>query len=974
MLQHKHKLLTLISILLGSLLLVISVGASAGSESWEQELAVLLNDFVYGGTSVNLEAARRLEELGQDGAAVLVQIAQNPDYSKPIRLQAIRSLGRIGQSAVPGLVGLLNDPDSELRESVLSAIERIGQAAAASVPYLIEALADDVADVRAGAAAALGRIGAAARDALPYLAVAKADHEWSVAWAASQAINRIDRNYELNDSIPVLLSILENEQEPLYRRFAVLNLLGDLNADSPQTNELLSAAHASWASPFNQRKFELAMQGIKYWEPRYDQNLALVADSENKLHPIRESAWLAQLYFQTGTNINRANELLRSVFAAQAASGYRRGNFKWNYEDSGVEDQNAVTFILPSILYIYRYHYDQLEADLKEQIGVVLDRGHQAVLDLEHHIPVWYANVYLEMISCLVQLGDEDTALKWTNKYFDFTKKYGINEYAPWGYVGVQLAGLQGAYEYAQHPDLKQKLVELLELHWFDTAHQMHPQTLMFSPASSRAKGSSGLKVNDTARTLFYLYFNVGSAQAISQPRVELILTDYQPPEAVRKIIRDKLAGTDLEYQAKYGRVDAHVYQTAEYSLATQSGRRSSLGVINTSKTLLSSEEHETSIQLVIANGGDYQGSIFKVNDQRGDFDRHWITSVQKGSKAVVSYNFDPRGAVREQIYSYAVLGLITSIDELQINGRTWMQEDEALSSADVIALKIGNTYVGLRFLETDVIRINNHPRVSGERPILLKREGNEVVLYNYLAYDRSSMAFSEQDRRLGYVIKLAADSEFTSLSSFSDYLAGIKISQEVEGSIHQVSVEIDGDHLYLKEDLATNIILSRSVNGEEYDNRFLLKSKYVAYAQEEAVHISDKQYIPVALSDLVLMHPLLLQKGELGEALVAELPNRGSGQYAVNLGSTGLWRVWFRVRWSSEDAVGFDLRFNTDNVGFSREQITSDTIGDLHWICSNDYLLHQGTHVLTISRLAAGGEISEILITNDLDYVPGVD
>lgn len=945
----------------------------ARSKSLDWDLEQLLYDFVADDANLSSAAARQLEQLGQESIRVFALVAQNQDYAKHIRLQAIRSLGRIGGQAASCLVELLDDPESAIRVSVITAIERLGATAFESTPNLIDALSDDVADVRAAAASALGKIGQAAKDAVPYLAIAKQDHVWSVAWAATQAINRIDGNYNIEDAIPSFLAIVQDKHEPLYRRFAVLSLLDGLTTNYPEVFDTLNTAYATWASPFNQRKFAIIMEGIKFWEPRYDHNLALVASNDRKIHPIRESAWLAQLYFQSGTNIFRANQLIRSVIKAQALNGYRSGNFKWNYEDNGVEDQNAVTFILPSLLYIYSQHYHQLEPDLQDQIEVVLERGHQAILDLEKHIPVWYANVYLEMISCLIKLGDEDTALRWTNIFYNFTKQYGINEYASWGYVGVQLAGLQGAYENARTSELKRMLSELLDLHWFDVVHQMHPSTLMFSPASSRAKGSSGLKVNDTAKTLFYLYFGIGNAEAIEQPRVELLLTDYQPSDSVQAIIDAKLAGKEMEYQAKYGRVDAHVYQTSEYSLATQSGRRSSLGVINTSKTLLSSEEHETSIQLLVENDGDYQGSIFKVNDQRGDFDRHWITSVQKDNKAIVSYNFDPKGSVRNQIYSYAILGLITSIDEIQINGSTWNQVDTALSCQDVVALRINETYIGIRFLDTDVISIKNHSVVSVDKPILLAREGKEVVLYNYLAYDRSNMTFSQQDRRLGYVIKMASGEDFTSLSSFSHYLAALVITQKLDGSIHRVTAEIDGVQLYIEEDLARNIMLTRSVNEKEYDTSYLLKSSYVSYSIEHSLadqivdetgslsfpkysSACNKHYISLNLSDMVT-------------TLVS---NRRSSMYGVNLGSTDLWRVWFRVEWTSKDTNSMDLRLNTDNVGFVRECITSDVIGSKHWVSSSDYLLHQGTHVITISRLAAGAVISEIMITNDLDFIPG--
>jgi len=846
------------------LVFVLSVPAAAESD----QIKDLIARFTADDPEVSSSAAKELEALGDQAIAYLVGVAKDTAASDSTRLRAIRSLRRIGANAVPGLMELVCTPEASVRRAAVVALGELGPSAAAAVPVLTDALTDDAPEVREAAASSLGRMGEAARPALPYLAIAKGDHDWRVAWAATQAIRRIDPQYDVAESIPELLKVVEDERGPLYRRFAVLRLLEDLSngagpsetlttaqlpktalmpkaADTPKIGDSLSVdgraideavgqaiakATATWASPFQRRKFAVIQQGITHFQARFDDQLNLVRKADFSGHEIRESAWLAVLYFQSGLNIGRANALVRAVLETQAVSGYRYGNFKWNYEDSGIEDQNAVTFILPSLIYIFQNHSDQLEEELRADVAAALERGHKAVLELEKHIPVWYANVYLQMIACLVGLGDEEKALEWTRIFYDFTREYGINEYAAWGYIGVQLAGLQSAYERARNPELRRMLAELLELHWFDLVHQMHIPTLMLSPTSSRAKGSSGLKVLDAVRTLYYLYFGIGGVSEIDQPRVELLLTDYQPPEAVARFVEAKQSMESLEYQAKYGRVDAHIYQTTEFSLATQSGRRSAMGVLDTSKTLLSSEEHETSVQICVQNDGAYKGIVFKVSDVKANFDRHSVTSVQSGAQAIISYNFDPKWSIAESIYSYAILGLTGSIDELQINGVPWDFRPTALAASDSLAYRIGDTYVGIRFLTTDVIKILNHPVISAEKPILLARDGDEVVLRSYLAYDPSGIAFSQENRRLGYVIRLATPDEYPSLTAYSSAMSGIQIEQLLAGSVHSVAALIGDVELYLQEDLASNTVLAREMNGSESHRQYLLRSPYVCY------------------------------------------------------------------------------------------------------------------------------------------------
>jgi hypothetical protein len=329
---------------------------------------------------------------------------------------------------------------------------------------------------------------------------------------------------------------------------------------------------------------------------------------------------------------------------------------------------------------------------------------------------------------------------------------------------------------------------------------------------------------------LYYLYFGIGDVSEIGQPRVELLLTDYQPPEAVTRFVEAKRSIESFEYQAKYGRVEAHVYQTKEFSLATQSGRRSAMGALDTSKTALSSEEHETSVQICVQNDGAYKGIVFKVSDVKANFDRHSVTSVQSGAQAIISYNFDPKWSIAESIYSYAILGLTGSIDELQINGVPWDFRPTALAASDSLAYRIGDTYVGIRFLTTDVIKILNHPVISAEKPSLLARDGDEVVLRSYLAYDPSGIAFSQENRRLGYVIRLATPDEYPSLTAYSSAMSGIQIEQLLAGSVHSVAALIGDVELYLQEDLASNTVLAREMNGSESHRQYLLRSPYVCY------------------------------------------------------------------------------------------------------------------------------------------------
>lgn len=772
---------------------------------------------------------------------------------------------------------------------------------------------------------------------------------------------------------------------------------------------------AAKASTFKERKMALADQAINFWSPHYDESIGLVEIPSS----IRSSAWLALCYLMKGTELERANDLLRAVMENQLHDGEQPGNFKRDHHDEGLTDQNVAAFAVPTLAYIFNHHYDDLQPDVQASLAECLAAAEECIINLEaNHIPVWYENIYLSLIDAAVMLGNEEKALEWTGKYYDFIEQYGKNEYGSWNYDLVQLAALQNAFSHADDPVLKGKLGELLEYHWYVLAHQLHPATLMISPTASRAKGSrSGRKTVDSVATAHYLYFNEGQLSDFGKPRVELLLSDYQPPSEIAAIYREKQSA-EVEWQARFGRVDAHVYQTPEYSLATQSGRRSSLGAMHKTKDQLSNSTQEVDIQLIADNPGPRKGIPFRTSGyapREDDFNHHWITSVQKKNKAVVSFNHDPKGrrgfdprhgrrGTEPAIFSEAPLGdfsEITSSGGMQINGVKWDGTPRALSTDDCLTYRLGDTYIGLRFLETDVIRIAGHDVVSESKPIHLRREqvrGDDVVhLTSYLAYDTEPMEFTEQDRRLGYVIEMAPASDYASLDAFSKHMAKISISQSLgPDAVHTVTVTSGNDVLSLREDLAKNIILSRKINGVEYNNGYLLASHFVSYPAAEgfsqrragkrgelpypvpAPPPTENTYLSFAAEDFFLMEPMIRRadpEALSGYAIETIEQKRGEAARGIEIPYTDDWRVWLRVRWMDGSSDSCFFRFNYDNVGFPRTIVTAPEHGRYHWIMVPDiYSLHRGIHTLRIEGRETVSAIDMVLVTNDPLFHPEND
>lgn len=719
----------------------------------------------------------------------------------------------------------------------------------------------------------------------------------------------------------------------------------------------------------------------------------------------RKAADIAQVSFQLNYKTEFANELIRKIAAIQIKDSAHPyfGNFPKSYDRESGMDQNYATFILPALIYIQKSHSNLLDDDVDELLTELFERALYAVHFMEEdRIPVWYANVYLKVIGTLVMLGDEEQALKSTRKFHDFTMKYGINEYGQWNYVFLQLSALQMAYTYAENPELKSLLKELLEFHWMDTIHHIHEPTMMYSFTSSRAKGSKGLKPGSRLNTLMFLYFGLGDGEGpFSGPQI--LLTDYQPPASIKKILEAKLETNSFTYQAKYGRVDMQAFQTKEYAIATQSGRRSALGFQGKGKTLLSSEENENSVQ-ILSRDKKSPGVRFKINSVRSDFDHYWVTSIQHKNKAVISYNFDLEGMYlvpsEEKISSVIQFGDINEIEEVQINGSKWQESHAVLSTKDAITINLGASFMGIRFLENE-----EYPTASLKKPVVVKVKNHQLMLENILFYhknnnDDDTLFFDAEHhgKRLGYVIIMGSSSDYASLKEFSEELQQVKIQQDVKHTIHTVQADFAKNvQLSIQEDLRTNTILSRKINGEEFDNGFLIKSDFITkevpdLQQEKeffkiqlspkdldpfSTHVDDKELFhePKKYNEVKTMNFQKVQGNEILEFT----EKGGRASQAFNIPKTGEWKVWVKIANEGASSAAISMQFNSPlRYYFENHQaghasfIYEVTVNEeAKWRESPDYILHKGSHTVTLFAIEAPVKILEMTLTNDLEFNP---
>jgi len=163
--------------------------------------AAMLEALRHENPAIRIAALGTLERLADESTLDAIE-KMLKDSSASVRgaaVEAVRNCGR--QKALPALLRMLKDPSWEVRQSAVKSLGSLADPAA--VPGVTELLGDDDRDVRESAIIALGRIGD--RRAVPQLVLALIDKESTVRSAAAVSLRQVDRGWEKNQSLRLVL-------------------------------------------------------------------------------------------------------------------------------------------------------------------------------------------------------------------------------------------------------------------------------------------------------------------------------------------------------------------------------------------------------------------------------------------------------------------------------------------------------------------------------------------------------------------------------------------------------------------------------------------------------------------------------------------------------------------------------------------------------------------------------------------------
>jgi len=615
---------------------------------------------------------------------------------------------------------------------------------------------------------------------------------------------------------------------------------------------------------FKERKASIIDKGISL---RFDEEIGLIKGSS------RDQLYYVLSVFEGGTFnstlLKRANMVLRNFMNKfiiyYKLAGFRKFGGVIRFLDDnylsvdGDYDKNYVNFLSPFLIYVYLEHQDMLESDVRDGLGKVLPLIASTLFAIQNNVD--YTNMYL--LKCAGELmyarflnsypllfQARADFLKWVR----FILENGIPEYNSPNYGFVDWWALGTIISYSMDNEFYYIARAVAE--WFiaEFCLHYHPKFDSIVGSSARAKASSYWWGLQSGSAPFYLYWNSSDLSRFSSSSTRLLTVPrYFPSSYLGEMAINKTY--PLILQGYHYGISTQDYITEDYTLGTCSGAHD-LSHLGSTASGLSGEQVELSI---------FHNGTYAINTSSNSTNIKYIrktcwwdtyphyqafNSIQFEGTAISLVNLEITENKKDnKYYSVAYLGSKKGITEVRINNNLWDGQSTVLArnSDTIITINFNNTYLMIRPTNTNAAEIID-TKASQDYPIIFEYQNltnedgadgyedyleDELVLKTYLYKGNDKWMPLSSRLMTGYIIEMTSAAEsglnFSEFSSFAQL--GI-VNEQILGEYRTVDYQSairSGCELYLSENIYTHEIISRKINGVEFDDNWLLKSKYVS-------------------------------------------------------------------------------------------------------------------------------------------------
>jgi hypothetical protein len=422
-------------------------------------------------------------------------------------------------------------------------------------------------------------------------------------------------------------------------------------------------------------------------------------------------------------------------------------------------------------------------------------------------------------------LGEADLEADGARRIDDwmaFTADNGVAEYNSPCYGAVDVYALEWIYHYATDRALRQKAAQCLDYLYAGVFQHWHPEAGIDAGTHSRAY----LRGRDTGQSLVSCLVFKQLGQPLRQPIRSFFyvfaVNDYPVPAPIRAAAhKDKMYPFQMRYRVlRDGReVASTLYMTHSFSLATQTGRRSS--------------HQDVPFKITYAGTKTERRSSYITPVPTTD--RVRIASLQQGPRAIVLYEVDLKGSRSDEGRLRLDIGPSDGgmCDELVVAGRSYNRKVLALQAGAVLGWRVAETLVAVRLLQSQ----GSDPTQPDQRGPVAYRIGPVAgagVCIDCPLVHRSGKPVAVNDLSCGFAITCTTTREHKSLADFLEAFAEWTVSEQVEDGRRRVDWRADGTRMELVWDGVTNRVVSRSVDGRPVTSKLRYDSPLIRLADGE--------------------------------------------------------------------------------------------------------------------------------------------
>ncbi len=524
----------------------------------------------------------------------------------------------------------------------------------------------------------------------------------------------------------------------------------------------------------------------------YDPDVHLVATTID--NGVFHSAWMSTEYavalVQSGSpaEIQRAEAVIAAVLDCQdmEPSSPHYGNFKWEHEDSAVEDLNAVQFVLVRLIPLLLNHSDRLSEELVARTKTRIQLGLDEIRRID--VSPIYSNIVAQDISNSILGGQLLSLPEYTQRGLVKLRKWlavidqsGIpHEYNSPTYSFVSVDALHKITAYSQQPEARALAQLIISRIGLSIALHLHPITGRLAPPHCRAYYPALICASDPEAATFAKLIEQGKA-----PGWLTTVLDHQPTPRMVTETSDAKAGTVISS-----------YLDAEFSLGVASAE-----LATQSNRFISNQSNVFAVHYTKADRAA-PGVVFSrylINDK-------WLGDYRSTQSRTNDHIFRDEGSFRGLLAGPRAIGLYTSreldawsrchsaksaliwskaedIDEIWLNGSAIADLPTDIPERALIVVGCGDVYIAVRPLE--------RTKLGSQAPVRLIEQRGCLVLemYNYLGPDKTFWelanpgAFFQGYVRNGFCVEVLPRSDYASGKEVSEALARGQVQENLEAA-----------------------------------------------------------------------------------------------------------------------------------------------------------------------------------------------